>query len=90
MVTKKSKSKDKARIRDKWLNLSMSILINKENCFCPSCNSDKINHYQSRVSKEGYGFGIVWCDECKQGIWLSRMEVVENSGIEPPNGIRYV
>lgn len=71
----------------------MSDIYNKTNNapICPMCGGKSINYSFIQLDEEKKtGFGVVWCDDCKSAIHISRMKVADHSlEKEIPNNLRF-
>ncbi len=55
--------------RDKWIKT-----LGQKNKTCPNCGSKNLcEGYIVSNFNENYGWGAVWCEDCKCGIWISRV-----------------
>lgn len=55
----------------KWLKIVNDFRDNKDSFECPYCKSKNIGIQAKKVFDVGYM--VIWCNDCKKGIYISRM-----------------
>lgn len=74
----------------KWIKNLESISITKTSGKCPYCGSDNTDY--TFVGNLGeYGYGEIWCCDCKSAYHLSRVQITKeyNLNKEIPKNIIY-
>lgn len=61
-----------SKLKKKWLEV-----LKKGEKECPICGSSNLREgYEvSKVDKD-YGWGGIWCEECRNGLWISRVILI--------------
>ena len=71
-----------------WLKNIEKIEEKKSAGCCPYCGSPNTDYSFSIVTKDRYGFGDIWCNDCQKAFHISRTIVpdylIKNSNV-PPN-----
>ena len=62
---------------NKWLKAIVALEGGQETN-CPKCESTNVKMGYIRV-KGDMGCGGIWCEDCKQGLWLSRVHIDESN-----------
>jgi transcription elongation factor Elf1 len=64
---------------------------NKKSGECPYCKSGKTNYAFHKFTKDNWGCGAVWCENCKAAFYISRMKVSDEilKPIEIPKNLIY-
>ena len=65
-----------------WLKIYSSVVEgNIEEC--PECGNNNIKVKLAGRHEDHMGYGIVWCEDCKAGIRLSRVKIPEGVSFIP-------
>lgn len=60
-----------------WLH-ALSELSDKGVSECPSCGSSRLRHCFAGSEASRMGYGVLWCEECRRGVQLSRLKVPDD------------
>ena len=71
-----------------WLKNIENIAKNNTPGVCTHCGSVKTDYSAIEVSG-GYGYAIIWCNECKHAFNLSRIKITDetNKNKKIPNDL---
>ncbi len=58
----------------KWLDNLNSVLNEHTAGKCPCCNSVNTD-YRLIENSDGYGYGDIWCNDCKNAFHISRVRI---------------
>lgn len=74
----------------KWLKNIENISENKKAGKCPMCDSDDTDYTLIGKTDE-YGYGEIWCNNCKSAYHLSRIKITEEYNINKivPKDLKY-
>ena len=74
-----------------WLNNIEELATTGKAGSCPFCGSSFVNFGFIEIGASGYGYGCVWCNECRHAIHLDRVNISElkDLGKEIPNDLIY-
>lgn len=74
----------------KWLKNIENISENKKVGKCPFCSSDDTD-YTLIGEVDSYGYGEIWCNNCKSAYHLSRIKISKDFNINKsvPQNLRY-
>lgn len=58
---------------------------------CPYCNSQNTSFGYRKLTAEGYGYGTIWCNDCRKGYFLDRADLrqFKNLGENIPEDISF-
>ena len=78
---------------DKWIKL-LSDFARGHKVTCPNCGSYRLKDAYIELG-EHRGWGAWWCEDCKEGLALSRVNLIDDtlrSKIMPsiPNDLKFV
>ncbi|WP_155973082.1 hypothetical protein [Paenibacillus sp. Leaf72] len=69
-----------------WLQLAAIVKETYPNVpkfKCPSCSSGNINFEYIGDAIRRKGYFLIWCNECLEGILISRIEIPEKATVIP-------
>lgn len=61
----------------KWLKNLENIAQKNYPGKCPYCNSDRTDYNAERISEKN-GYLVVWCNDCKHAVNLSRVLITDD------------
>ncbi len=64
-------------MRKKWYKL-IGELTCPEKIKCPNCKKKSIDYLYIGDRKTKIGYLQIWCNECKKGIYVSRVKIPPN------------
>ena len=64
----------------KWIKNIENIAINNTPGVCPYCNSLNTD-YSFKEIENGYGYAVIWCNECKKAVNVSRIKITAKDNI---------
>lgn len=65
-----------------WVETYRRILIGDSSVSCPECGSSNVRCGHVLIDPSSkMGYGAVWCDDCRNGMHLSRVNLVGVSNI---------
>ena len=75
----------------KWLENLISLAENSVVGKCPYCGSQNTAFGYQKLTEEGYGYGAVWCNDCKKGHFIERVDIshIRNLGANIPRDVSY-
>ena len=75
----------------KWANNLKSIFDKNTSGNCPFCNSINTDYSMHIIDdKTNMGYGVIWCNDCKNAFHISRIKVSPNmKNILVPEGLKY-
>lgn len=58
---------------------------------CPYCSSQNTSFGYRKLTAEGYGYGAIWCNDCRKGYFLDRADLrqIKNLGENIPEDISF-
>ena len=75
----------------KWAKNLKSIFDKNTPSNCPFCNSINTDYSMHIIdNKTNMGYGVIWCNDCKNAFHISRMKVspsMKNTLV--PEGLKY-
>lgn len=69
-----------------WLSIAEKIREATPNSLklnCPNCNSCKIGYEFIGDDQEKVGYFLIWCNDCLEGVHISRIKIPERAKIIP-------
>ncbi|MNW31229.1 hypothetical protein D3C74_81380 [compost metagenome] len=71
----------------KWLKLAEEVKAEPQSCLlvCPNCSSNNIEYEFIGDSQRREGYFLIWCNECIEGLHISRVNIPENANVIPFN-----
>lgn len=71
----------------KWLKLAEEVQAEPQSCLlvCPNCSSNNIEYEFIGDSQRREGYFLIWCNECIEGLHISRVNIPENANVIPFN-----
>ena len=75
----------------KWANNLKSIIDKNAPGNCPVCNGINTDYSMHIIDdKTNMGYGVIWCNDCKNAFHISRIKVSPNmKNIPVPEGLKY-
>ena len=75
----------------KWANNLKSIIDKNNPGNCPVCNGINTDYSMHIIDdKTNMGYGVIWCNDCKNAFHISRIKVSPNmKNIPVPEGLKY-
>ena len=75
----------------KWANNLKSIIDKNNPGNCPVCNGINTDYSMHIIDDKTYmGYGVIWCNDCKNAFHISRIKVSPNmKNIPVPEGLKY-
>ena len=64
-------------MREKWYKL-IGELAQAEKIKCPNCGKKAIDYLYIGDEETEIGYLQIWCNECKKGIYISRVKIPKN------------
>lgn len=64
-------------MREKWYKL-IDELTHVELIKCPNCEKKGIDYLYIGDKETKIGYLQIWCNECKKGIYISRVKIPKN------------
>ena len=61
----------------KWLKNIEEIATDNTAGVCPYCKSDD-TEYSAKEVANGFGYAVIWCNQCKHAFNLSRIKIDGN------------
>ncbi len=65
-------------MKEKWLNL-VGELSHYKDLLCPYCGKRSIDYLYIGDENTKIGYLQVWCNECENGIYVSRVKIPPNA-----------
>ena len=62
----------------KWLRNIEQIAIDNTVGVCPYCQSND-TEYCAKGVKNGFGYAVIWCNNCKHAYSISRLKINKNT-----------
>lgn len=77
-------------MNEMWIRNIENISINNEVGECPFCCSNDTNYCDVEVNN-GYGYEIIWCNNCKNACHISRIKITAQShtNINIPKDLKF-
>jgi transcription elongation factor Elf1 len=74
----------------KWLKNLENIAKNNRAGKCPHCKSEDTEYTATKVNGD-FGYGVVWCNNCKRAYIISRMRIDKDTVTDKtaPKGLIY-
>ncbi len=67
----------------RWFKNLINIQDNGIVGRCPKCSSENTDYTTRIVDEEtSIGYGVVWCNDCKSSLYISRMTVAKDKWSE--------
>ncbi len=60
-----------------WLDNIESVLKNGGSGLCPFCKSSNTDYRIVKIASN-FGYGDIWCNECKKAVHISRVDISED------------
>ena len=75
----------------RWLNNLKSVFEKNDSGRCPYCNSADTDYGFVLIDeKNNMGCGAIWCNQCRQAYYISRIEITDGMRIkEIPKGLKF-
>lgn len=70
----------------KWIQLAKTVKQTIPNCpllNCPNCNSNNIAYEYIGDSQKREGYFLTWCNNCLEGLHISRIDIPELAKMIP-------
>lgn len=70
----------------KWLLVAEKIreeVPDKRNVSCPNCSRFNIGYEFIGDERNKVGYFLVWCNDCLEGVHISRIEIPEQAKVIP-------
>ncbi|MBE8949529.1 MAG: hypothetical protein SR3Q1_02870 [Quinella sp. 3Q1] len=68
--------------QQKWINTIAAFSGGRE-ATCPICGGHNFSHgYIKFKANDKYGWGAVWCEDCRNALWLSRVILTDAAACE--------
>ena len=61
----------------KWVKNLENIIKNNTPGKCPCCGSTDTDYNTVKVV-DNYGYGVIWCNKCKNAYNISRLKITNN------------
>ena len=68
-----------------WLDNVVSVFNTNSAGICPICNSKKTDYGFIIINSDtNMGYGAIWCNECKNGHYMSRVQISNDMKLQYP------